>query len=133
MNDKLTQLGPNPTPLEVVNAFFKDWEVSFVASFDRWLAPDCLWTNAGQPDCRGKAEIDALLNQYLEVSNMPYGRVEMLSVATTGNKVLTERIDHLWGDNGESHALPIMGVLEVEDGLITRYSDYSDPAPFKPA
>lgn len=133
---KLTELGPNPTPLEVVNAFLKDWEVGFVPAFDRWLHPDCLWTNAGQPDCHGKAAIDALLNQYLEVSNMPYGRVDMISCATTGNKVLTERIDNLYGEGGEgpdAHALPIMGVFEVNGGLITRYSDYCDPTPFKPA
>lgn len=85
-------------------------------AFDRWLHPDCLWTNAGQPDCHGKAEIGALLDQYLEVSNMPYGRVDMRSVATTGHKVLTERIDNLCGDGPETHALPIIGVSRCMTG-----------------
>lgn len=106
--------------------------MGIVPAFDRRPPPDCLWTNAGQPDRHGKAAIGALLDQYLEVSNMPYGRVDMRSVATTGNKVLTEPIDNLYGDGPETHALPVMGVFEVHDGLITRYSDYCDPTPFKP-
>nr|WP_087573229.1 limonene-1,2-epoxide hydrolase family protein [Sphingomonas sp. CDS-1] len=127
-----TELPPNPAPIDVVKAFLKDWEIGFVPAFDSWLHPDCLWTNAGQPDCRGKAEISALLDEYLRVSNMPYGRVDLLTVATVDNKVLTERIDNLYGDGPETHALPIMGIFEVEGGLITRYSDYCDPTPFKP-
>jgi hypothetical protein len=54
---RLTELPAGATRLEVVKAFLKDWEVGFVPAFDPWLHPDCLWTNAGQRDCRGKAEI----------------------------------------------------------------------------
>ncbi|NWK97900.1 hypothetical protein DM806_20010 [Sphingobium lactosutens] len=97
-----TELPPNPAPVDVVKAFLKDWEIGFVPTFDRWLYRDCLWTNAGQPDCRGKAEISALLDEYLRVSNMPYGQVDLLTVATVDSSVLTERIDNLYGDGPEN-------------------------------
>lgn len=120
------------SPRAVVEAFFKDWETSFVEAFDRWLDPDCLWQNSGFPDARGKAAIQEILDAYLAVSDKPYGRVEMISIATSGNKVLTERIDHLWGDHDNHHSIRIMGCLEVEGGRITRYADYTDPRPFIP-
>lgn len=118
------------TPREVVEAFFKDWETGFVEAFDKWLHPDCLWQNSGFPDARGKAAIGQILDAYLAVSDKPYGRVEMLSIAVAGNKVLTERIDHLWGDKDNRHSIRIMGCLEVEGNRITRYADYTDPRPF---
>lgn len=130
MATQLTELPANHSPLDVVLAFFKDWEVGFVPAFERWLHPDCVWENSGFPDAQGKAAITVILDNYLAVSDMPYGRVEMISCATNGNKVLTERIDHLWGDDGSKHSIKIMGCLEVEDGLITRYADYTDPRPF---
>lgn len=52
-----------------------------------------------------------LFNQYLEVSHMSYGRIDMISLATTGSKVLTKRIDNLYGEDWEGpdkHALPII-------------------------
>lgn len=118
------------TPREVVESFFKDWEIGFAEAFEKWLHPECLWQNSGFPDARGKGEISTILENYLAVSDKPYGRVEMISIATSGNKVLTERIDHLWGDKNNHHSIRIMGCLEVDENLITRYSDYTDPRPF---
>jgi limonene-1,2-epoxide hydrolase len=44
--------------------------------------------------------------------------------------VLTERIDHLVV-RGTSITLPIMGVFDVQDGLIAEWRDYFDLASYR--
>jgi len=116
---------------DVVLAFFKDWETGFAAAFERWIHPDGIWQNTGLPDQVGKDAIMAWLAKYNAIMEMPYGRVEMLSLACDGdNKVLTERVDHLWNDDDKRHSAKIMGTFEIQDGLILRYSDYFDASQF---
>ncbi|GGD84633.1 nuclear transport factor 2 family protein [Croceicoccus mobilis] len=121
-----------PTARETVEAFFKDWETGFVGAFEKWMAEDAVWQNTGMPDCVGYDAVMSHLRKYNEVSQMPYGRVEMINIMSEGDTVLTERIDHLWGDGPETHAAKIMGALQVRDGKITRYSDYLDISQFEP-
>lgn len=120
------------TAREVVEAFFKDWETGFIGAFEKWIAPDAVWQNTGLPDCVGFDAIMAQLHKYNAISQMPYGRVDMISIMSEGDTVLTERIDNLWSDEGETHAAKIMGALQVRDGKIVRYSDYMDISAFKP-
>ena len=75
----------------------------------------------------------AWLRKYNEIVQLPFGRAEILSIACDGeSKVLTERIDHLWNDQGGRHSAHIMGTFEVQDGLIVRYADYFDASQFNP-
>lgn len=120
------------TAKEVVLAFLKDWETGFVGAFDRWMHPDGVWENTGLPDQRGKAAVMAWLDKYNEIIQMPCGRAEIVNIACDGNKVLTERVDHLWGGDGRKHSAKIMGIFEVKDGLVIRYADYFDASQFKP-
>lgn len=120
------------TPTEVVLSFLKDWETGFVAAFEKWLAPDALWQNTGFPDMKGHQAYMALLQRYQEVIQLPYGRAEIISIAENGDKVLTERIDHLWDDGEGRHSTKIMGTFEVAGGKITRYSDYFNAPQFNP-
>jgi limonene-1,2-epoxide hydrolase len=120
------------TAQEVVLAFLKDWETGFRGAFERWMHPDAVWQNTGLPDQHGKAAIMAWLGKYNEIMQMPYGRAEIVNIAGNGNTVLTERVDHLWGEEGRRHSAKIMGAFEVRDGLIGRYADYFDASQFKP-
>lgn len=120
------------TTRQVVEAFFTDWETGFVEAFDRWMHPEAIWQNTGFPDAVGIDAIRERLDIYMQVSAMPYGRVEMISSAEAPDGTfLTERIDHLWSDDGKAHSAHIMGAFETRDGLISRYSDYFDSAQFK--
>ncbi|MFN3472557.1 MAG: nuclear transport factor 2 family protein [Blastomonas sp.] len=121
-----------PSARETVEGFFKDWETGFVAAFEKWMAPDVVWQNTGLPDRVGYDDVMDQLRQYNEISQMPYGRVEMINIMAEGDTVLTERIDHLWDDDGRTHAAKIMGALQVRNGKITRYSDYLDVRQFEP-
>ncbi|MFA5523796.1 MAG: limonene-1,2-epoxide hydrolase family protein [Tissierellales bacterium] len=121
------------TSKEVVQAFFKDWEKGFIPAFERWIHPDGIWQNTGLPDQQGKEAVMNWVKKYNDIVKMTFGRVEMISIACDGDhKVLTERIDHLWGDSGQTHSAKIMGTFEIKDGLIIRYSDYFDVSAFNP-
>jgi limonene-1,2-epoxide hydrolase len=108
------------------------WETDgFEPAFERYMHPDALWQNTGFPDARGRTAYMALLRQYGEFSQMPYGRAELISIAVNGKVVLTERIDHLYNkDRTRTHSAAIMGAFVVENGLIRRYSDYFDAGQF---
>ena len=55
----------------------------------------------------------------------------VLAVAETGGKVLTERLDHVLGPDGQpAVTIPVMGIFEVEGGRITSWRDYFDTAGF---
>ncbi|GGC19231.1 hypothetical protein GCM10011371_03610 [Novosphingobium marinum] len=120
------------TARQVVEAFFSDWETGFVGSFEKWIAEDAVWQNTGMPDVAGKPAIMEHLRKYNDITNMPYGRVEMINIMSEGDTVLTERIDHLWGEGPERHSVKIMGALQARDGKIVRYSDYLDIRAFEP-
>jgi limonene-1,2-epoxide hydrolase len=117
---------------KVVRGFFDSWEKDgFIPAFEKYLHDDVLYQNLGFDDVRGKEAAIGVVKYYLSVSDMPFGWVEYLGIASVGNLVLTERIDHLF-DEGKTkkHATKIMGAFEVKDGKISRYSDYFDPRQF---
>ena len=124
--------GSMSEPEKVVRSFLRTWEThGFVPAFERYLHPDAVWQNSGFPDAVGRTAYMALLHQYNEFSGMPFGRVELKNISARGGVVLTERVDHLFNRAGDTtHPAAIMGTFVVENGVITRYSDYFDPRPF---
>lgn len=109
--------------------------MSFAAAWDRLdfdglealMSPDIRYANGPLPALQGRAEVI----QYLRRAG-PFDacRWDMLSVAVTGTKVLTERVDHLVV-RGIAIALPIMGVFDVPHGLIVHWRDYFDLAAYR--
>ncbi len=47
-----------------------------------------------------------------------------------GPIVMTERVDHFKTEGGTKISLPMMGVIEIHDGLITAWRDYFDLSQF---
>jgi limonene-1,2-epoxide hydrolase len=48
------------------------------------------------------------------------------NIAANGGAVLTERLDLIKGPDGTVHAVPVMGTFIVENGKISRWTDYWD-------
>jgi limonene-1,2-epoxide hydrolase len=63
---------------------------------------------------------------------MEYCTAELLSLASRGDLVLTERVDrvHL-ADGSVALEIPIMGAFRVRDGRIARYADYNADSPVR--
>ena len=111
---------------DIVEAFIAawnrmDWE-AVVAALDE----NVLYHNIPMEAIRGRSEAEKFIRgmQPQEVN------WKILAIAETGNKVLTERVDDFVMANGKQLSLPVMGVFEIEQGLIKAWRDYFDLATF---
>jgi limonene-1,2-epoxide hydrolase len=106
----------------VVQAFADAWGRLDFRALDALLAPDICYLNGPLPRLVGR---DAVMRYLRSAGPFEACRWEMLSVAVSGTEVLTERIDHLVV-RGTEIRLPIMGVFDVQSGLIHQWRDYFD-------
>lgn len=116
----------------VVRAFLKGLEqpISQVpAHLRRSMTDDAVWGNSGFPPCIG---IDDIVSKH-EMSRTVFGEyvltAELLHIAASDdNVVFTERIDYGRTPDGEDIlTVPVVGVFEIRDGKISRWTDYFDP------
>jgi limonene-1,2-epoxide hydrolase len=110
-------------PEAIIRAFCATWRERNVDKLLAWFAPDAVYHNMPLEPVRGHAEIRAVLEMFVP----PASRIEfeVLAVASRGNVVFTERVDHFTvGDR--KVALPVAGVFEVRDGKIAAWRDYFD-------
>jgi limonene-1,2-epoxide hydrolase len=52
--------------------------------------------------------------------------VDIVNMLADGPIVMTERVDHFTKDDGTRISLPLMGVIEVHEGLMSAWRDYFD-------
>ena len=119
------------SPSEVVTTFLALWERpgGLDQSFRDYFNADTVWENHGLVITAGPDEAIALNAQLAANMGLATIRVENLAVATTGNKVLTERIDHMVDAAGNTmFSAPVMGIFEIADGRIAAWRDYFDSA-----
>lgn len=89
------------------------------------LAPGVVYQNTGMPAKKGVDEVLAdLAGQFSMFPDTYEYKIE--NIAADGDVVLTERVDTINGFDGCIHGVPVMGTFVVEDGLITRWTDYFD-------
>lgn len=123
------------TAVELIAAeFFARWAVSFdelCASFDNVMAPACRWEQ--RPMIVTNTRLQAV--RFLRVSRRVLGlatiEVELSSLASVGNIVLTERVDHLLrSDRTVIASAPVAGVLEFEGNQIVAWREYFNAVGF---
>lgn len=121
-----------PTAVETVEAFLEACASSKAAmadAFRTYFTPATIWENVGMVSTTGADEALAIMDSFESSMGMVTMRVEMLALATQGDKVLTERIDYLLkADGSTAAAVRVMGIFEVENGKITAWRDYFDTA-----
>lgn len=119
-----------PTPTETVTTFLARWATpgDLDQSFRDTFTPATVWENVGMAVTTGADEAIALNRSFEQQFGLETIRVENLAVAEVGNKVLTERIDHLIDRDGKAiMSARCMGVFEVEDGKIVAWRDFFEP------
>ncbi|AIA71704.1 limonene-1,2-epoxide hydrolase family protein [Pectobacterium atrosepticum] len=116
------------TPINTVNAFFNAYpKAKGKIAIQRWFTPYSVWVNEGVATTTGIDEAFALIDKLEEAFGITTVRIEMLSIAADGNKVLTERLDRFErADGSEIGAAKVMGILEVEGDKIIAWRDYFD-------
>lgn len=110
----------------VARRFFKAWETGDIDGVADCFAEDAVYHNVPVQPIHGRAAIRTLFQSLLD--GFSSSRLEVLHLAATPGVVLTERIDHFRMRDGRDIRLPVMGVFEVQDGRIRRFSDYFDLA-----
>lgn len=114
------------SPLAVVKAFLKAMEPLDYDSAAAMMAPDCAYTNPPPiGTVKGPAGMRAVLEPFFAPTIENEFRV--LREAVNNQVVIVERLDrHRLADKWVE--LPVTGVFEVHDGLITYWRDYYDAA-----
>jgi limonene-1,2-epoxide hydrolase len=111
---------------DVVRAFLKAMEVLDYPSATALVAPGCVYTNPPPiGTVTGPEGVRAVLEPFFAPTIENEFRV--LREATQGAVVICERLDrHRLADKWVE--LPVTGVFEVHNGLITYWHDYFDAA-----
>lgn len=116
---------PEATPAETVRAFLKAMEVLDYDSALTLIADTCEYENMPMGKVVGPAGVRSVLEPFFAPTLENEFRI--LRKLTSGKTVMAERLDRHRLETGWVE-LPVMGVFEVENGLITLWRDYFDLA-----
>ncbi len=123
------------TPDQIVTEFLGAWAASVETlrgSFDDYLADDVVYENVDLTHTVTRSDALKLIDNFLP--GLDHITIDMLAIAVSGNKVLTERIDYLRDkDNTVLSKIRVMGIFEVVGDRITHWRDYFDMRPFTSA
>jgi len=96
---------------------------------------DFCWTNSGLADIQGLAELEAHMakggfaSQIAVIREMTHFSAELIHMASRGDVVFTERVDHHWSEDGRDLMTPhICGIAELREGRISAFRDFYDVA-----
>ena len=96
---------------------------------------DFIWANSGLPTLHGQAAFKELtaeggFRKHIPIlAEQTHFSADLVHIASTGNIVFTERIDHHWAEDGRDLMTPhIAGVIEIRDGKISALRDFYDVA-----
>jgi len=96
-----------------------------------FLSDDVFYHNLPYEPIIGKVAVKEFLGPFVQ---NPHGGVDIMDIHHTvadGDTVLNAR-DETWRYKDVTLVLPVAGVFEVKDGLITRWLDYWDTATLQP-
>ncbi len=116
---------PEAAPAEIVRAFLRAMEVLDYDSALTLIADACEYENMPMGKVVGPAGVRSVLEPFFLPTLKNEFRI--LREMTSGKSVMVERLDRHRLANGWVE-LPVMGVFEVEDGLIALWRDYFDLA-----
>ena len=116
------------TPEQVVKNFCAAITRRDVKEICSFFTEDAVYHNIPLEPVVGHAAIEGVLQQFIAPATE--AEFQMLALAVSGNKVLTERVDR-FTMMGKQIAIPVMGTFEVNaQGKITAWRDYFDMAQF---
>ena len=121
-----------PTPVETVQdfmaAFMRAWPTADTAALSSYFSEDAVYHNVPLEPVRGRAAIEATFAHFMGIGGQV--DVDIIHMLAEGSIVMTERVDLLTRADGTTASLPMMGIIEVHDGLIAAWRDYFDLSQF---
>lgn len=117
--------------IPAVRAFCEAWKSRDPDRIVALMSEDCFYHNVPMEPVVGRPAIAGFIRSFL--GDAQTVEFEILAIAETADGVvLTERVDH-FDYGGRRMSLPVMGSFRLKDGLVTRWLDYFDMAPFAAA
>lgn len=107
---------------QVVTDFIQAWNKMDWDSVIAALADDVVYHNIPMEKLEGKEAAEIFIRG-MQPQSVDW---ELVSLAESGNKVLTERVDRFEMQDGKKVDLPVMGTFEIENGKIKAWRDYFD-------
>jgi limonene-1,2-epoxide hydrolase len=118
-------------PREVVDqfitAFIAAWPAGDASRLGPFFHEDAVFHNIPMEPVTGRAAIEAFFAGLMAMGGEV--SVEMVHALASDGLVMTERIDR-FSIGGREITLPIMGTIEIRDGLIAAWRDYFDMSQF---
>jgi len=124
-----------PTPVmhdleSITNVFFTRWGDSYSElcdSFTDIMTEDCPWVQEPLATTKGPVEAIKFMDKSRRFLRLDTIEVEVLSIATNGDIVFSERIDHLYTASGKSIAsVPVTGVMQFQGERLNHWREYFD-------
>ena len=115
-------------PEEIVNTFISKIEARDLDAALEQVSEDSYYDNVPIGDMTGRSDMHQFLSGLLQGEGPV--EFEVVRQTCTGNTVMNERLDRFHTASGRAIEIPVMGVFEVNEGLITFWRDYFDNGMF---
>ena len=125
---QLRTMSEATNPEEIVNAFISKFVARDLDAAVEHVSDDCYYDNVPIGDMTGKSDMHQFLSGLLQGEGPV--EFEVVRQTCTGNTVMNERLDRFHTASGRAIEIPVMGVFEVNEGLITFWRDYFDNGMF---
>jgi limonene-1,2-epoxide hydrolase len=116
------------TVQDFISAFKKAWPTADPAPLGSFFQENATYHNIPLEPVTGRSAILSTFAQFMSMGGEV--DVDIVHMVAEGTIVMTERVDHFTNDDGTTVSLPMMGVIEVHDGLIAAWRDYFDLGQF---
>lgn len=116
------------TPEQLVTEFCAAWSRHDADELVTYFAPDAVYHNMPSAPVTGREAIRASIARF--AGSWREVEFRLLGIASSGPTVFTERLDVIRTATGAID-LPVAGVFEVQDDLITHWRDYFDLETFR--
>ncbi len=117
------------TVQEFIATFMEAWPQGDAAKLGSFFSEDAVYHNMPMEPIRGREAILATFTEFMAMGGQV--GVEIVHIVADGAIVMTERVDHFTGAGAETTiSLPMMGIIEVHDRVITAWRDYFDLGQF---
>ena len=108
-----------------IDALLQPWRSNDIAAIAETFNEDgVLHSMMGTP-IRGRASLRKVLGKHL--AHIVRIEFEIRNIAVNGDVLILERVDHVTTPEG-LHSLPVVGVIELRNGLIQSWREYFDSA-----
>ncbi len=108
---------------DFIDAFIDAWPRGDPAGLVTYFTEEAIYHNVPLEPAVGRDAIRDTFAQFMAMGGTV--SVELRHLLSNDKIVMTERVDHFVSDD-RTIALPMMGICEVQDGLITAWRDYFD-------